>query len=245
MFDSKSKRFGFLGTILFHIGLLVVIFFSSIGYTSIEVPRGLEIEFIPYNQEDIINDFNNSIDNQKLNQSQKNNDNSLEKIIVEDNSTVNIPNNEDTITLSEAVNAKKEISSELKNALSMINQNLLNDSIQEIQDNYQNNNPNNPNDEIKLDDGQDGYSLSDNRDAIKKIKPKYLCEETGTVIVRVIVNRKGKTIQADAGIRGSTESASCLFKEAQEAALQTTWTPADSRSPERQVGYITYNFKNY
>ncbi len=244
MFDSKSKRFGLFGTILFHIGLLVVIFFSSIGYTSIEVPRGLEIEFVPYDQEDIINDFNESVDNQKLNQSQKNNDNTIEKIIVEENSTVNIPHNEDTITLSEAVNPKKEISSELKNALSMINHNTLNDTAQAVQHN-QNNNTEDPDNLIKLDYGQDGYSLSDNRDAIKKIKPKYLCEETGTVIVRVIVNRKGETIQAAVGIRGSTESASCLFKEAQEAALQTTWTPADSSSPERQVGYITYNFQNY
>ena len=122
MFDSKSKRFGLFGTILFHIGLLVVIFFSSIGYTSIEVPRGLEIEFVPYDQEDIINDFNESVDNQKLNQSQKNNDNTIEKIIVEENSTVNIPHNEDTITLSEAVNPKKEISSELKNVKFAVSQ---------------------------------------------------------------------------------------------------------------------------
>ena len=87
----------------------------------------------------------------------------------------------------------------------------------------------------------DGYVLSDNRFAVKKVKPKYNCDESGTVVVRVWVNREGKTIKAEAGVRGTTESASCLIREAKLAARQTTWTPYSS-APEVQIGQITYNF---
>ena len=69
---------------------------------------------------------------------------------------------------------------------------------------------------------QDGYVLSDNRLAVNKIKPKYFCQESGRVIVRVWVNREGVTIKAEAGVRGTTESASCLLEEAKSAALKTT-----------------------
>ena len=39
MFTTKSKKFGFFGTVFFHIGLLIIAFFSSIGYdlTAIEM----------------------------------------------------------------------------------------------------------------------------------------------------------------------------------------------------------------
>ena len=50
MLNSKSKRVGFVGTVFFHIGLLIICFFSSIGYTSVDFPVGIEIEFIPYQE---------------------------------------------------------------------------------------------------------------------------------------------------------------------------------------------------
>ena len=83
--------------------------------------------------------------------------------------------------------------------------------------------------------------MTDNRLALLKVKPKYLCQESGRVVVRVWVNREGVTIKAEAGIRGTTESASCLLQEAKVAALQTKWTPYFN-APELQIGQITYNF---
>ena len=74
-----------------------------------------------------------------------------------------------------------------------------------------------------------------------KVKPDYKCEESGKVIVRVWVNREGHTIKAEPGIRGTTESASCLLEEAKIAALKTTWTPYID-APDIQIGQITYNF---
>ena len=96
-------------------------------------------------------------------------------------------------------------------------------------------------DNLEINEKNDGYILSDNRFAVVKIKPQYNCDESGTIVVRVWVNREGETIKAEAGVRGTTESASCLLNEAKIAALSTTWTPYYD-APEIQIGQITYNF---
>ncbi|MBF25739.1 MAG: hypothetical protein CMP49_04400 [Flavobacteriales bacterium] len=244
MFTTKSKKFGFFGTVFFHIGLLIIAFFSSIGYTSVEIPQGVEIEFVPYSNENVFDNKNEAINELQLNELKMSNETSTEKVVVDESSTINMNNNEDTITFAEniAPEPSLEISSELKNALLVINENHLKDSVKQSDLSDPSNALNN--DQVEADYGQDGYSLSEFRDPVRKIKPKYSCDETGTIIVRVIVNRQGITIQADAGIRGSTESAPCLLKEATEAALKTTWTPLED-APEKQAGYITYNFQKY
>ncbi len=85
-----------------------------------------------------------------------------------------------------------------------------------------------------------GYSLG-NRKAISKPAPKYTCNETGKVVVEVSVDRNGKTIDAIAGIKGSTNTAKCLLDQARIAAMNTRWD-ASSDAPEKQVGKIIYNF---
>lgn len=85
-----------------------------------------------------------------------------------------------------------------------------------------------------------GYSLG-NRKAISKPAPKYTCNEAGKVVVEVSVDRNGKTTNAIAGVKGSTNTAKCLLDQAQIAAMNTRWE-ASSDAPERQVGKIVYNF---
>lgn len=85
-----------------------------------------------------------------------------------------------------------------------------------------------------------GYSLG-NRKAISKPAPKYTCNESGKVVVEVSVDRNGRTISAIAGIKGSTNTASCLLEQAKIAAMNTRWD-ASSDAPEKQVGKIVYNF---
>ncbi|NDK18850.1 MAG: energy transducer TonB, partial [Zetaproteobacteria bacterium] len=46
---------------------------------------------------------------------------------------------------------------------------------------------------------------------------------------------------ANAGVKGTTNSAPCLLKRAKDAALKTTWQP-DSNAPLKQIGSIIYNF---
>lgn len=88
--------------------------------------------------------------------------------------------------------------------------------------------------------GGSGYSLG-NRKALSKPAPKYTCNEEGKVVVEVTVDQNGKTISATPGIKGTTNTASCLLEQAKIAAMNTKWSP-DSNAAAKQVGKIIYNF---
>ena len=88
--------------------------------------------------------------------------------------------------------------------------------------------------------GGSGYSLN-GRKALSKPAPKYTCNEEGTVVVEVTVDQNGKTVGATAGIKGTTNKASCLLEQAKIAALNTKWSP-DDKAAAKQIGKIIYNF---
>jgi len=88
--------------------------------------------------------------------------------------------------------------------------------------------------------GGSGYSLG-NRKALSKPAPKYTCNESGKVVVEVSVDRNGNTVNAVAGIKGTTNTAKCLLDQARIAAMNTKWD-ASADAPEKQVGKIVYNF---
>tara|TARA_B100000965_G_C19483002_1_gene709470 strand:- start:128 stop:847 length:720 start_codon:yes stop_codon:yes gene_type:complete len=236
MRNSNTKKIGFIGTFVFHLLLLLICFFSSIGYTSIIPQEGVAIQYLPY--EDAVVEEEIVIENEIL-PKESDNPKIVEDIIVDDAEVVEISEGQDSININEVEMAEAPvISSELEEALSKLNSISSTQSpISETKDSVQSLFSDNT---IK-DEFQDGYVLSDNRLAVKKIKPKYSCQESGKVIVRVWVNREGMTIKAEAGVRGTTESASCLLDEAKAAALKTTWTPYFN-APEVQIGQITYNF---
>lgn len=85
-----------------------------------------------------------------------------------------------------------------------------------------------------------GYSLG-NRKALAKPQPNYTCNEEGKVVVEVTVDQTGKTISAVAGVKGTTNTASCLLQQAKLAAMNTRWQ-ASADAPEKQVGKIIYSF---
>ena len=87
----------------------------------------------------------------------------------------------------------------------------------------------------------DGYELGD-RKAIRKPKPTYSCNETGTVVIRVWVNNEGYTYKAELDLKNTTDTSPCLVREAKTAALKTTWF-ADTSVEPIQIGSITYNFR--
>ncbi|MDX5585672.1 MAG: energy transducer TonB [Aureibaculum sp.] len=80
-----------------------------------------------------------------------------------------------------------------------------------------------------------------NRKAVSKPKPTYDCNEQGRVVVSISVDKSGRVISAQAGIKGTTNSAPCLLTRAKEAALKTRFN-SDSKAPTKQVGSIIYNF---
>ncbi|SEB69087.1 protein TonB, links inner and outer membranes [Tenacibaculum sp. MAR_2009_124] len=84
------------------------------------------------------------------------------------------------------------------------------------------------------------YNLAGRR-ALSKPVEKPNCQEEGTVVVSIEVDKNGKVIRAIPGVRGTTNSASCLYDAARKAALKTKWNP-DSKAPTKQKGTIIYQF---
>ena len=84
------------------------------------------------------------------------------------------------------------------------------------------------------------YQLG-NRKPLSRPKPNYICDEEGLVVVRIEVNVNGKVIKATPGVKGSTNTATCLLTQAKQAALKTKWT-SDNKAPSKQIGTIKYRF---
>lgn len=89
--------------------------------------------------------------------------------------------------------------------------------------------------------GVGNYQLA-GRKVLAKPQPKYTCNEQGTVVVQISVDKNGKVTSADPGARGTTNSARCLLDQAKAAAMNTKFDSSES-APEKQVGKIVYNFK--
>lgn len=90
-------------------------------------------------------------------------------------------------------------------------------------------------------DGDGNYRLGGRR-ALNKEKFVQDCNESGIVVVRIEVDRSGRVINATPGVKGTTNSASCLTDPAKRAAMATRFN-SDDDAPSRQVGTIIYNFK--
>ncbi len=93
--------------------------------------------------------------------------------------------------------------------------------------------------------GDGNYRLG-GRKVINKGDNTYPCEDEGRIVVKIMVDRKGKVIRATPGVRSdngiaSTTTSDCLFDLARDKAMKTLWQ-ADASANELQKGYIIYNF---
>jgi outer membrane biosynthesis protein TonB len=85
-----------------------------------------------------------------------------------------------------------------------------------------------------------GYGLNGRGTASYKTL-KQDCNESGMVIVKIVVNNNGNVIEAVPGFRGTTNTAACLLEPAKKIALSHKWRP-DSKAPARQIGFVKVNF---
>jgi outer membrane biosynthesis protein TonB len=90
-------------------------------------------------------------------------------------------------------------------------------------------------------DGDGNYQLG-GRKALNKEKYVQDCNEAGTVVVSIEVDRSGKVISATPGVRGTTNNSRCLLEPAKRAALATRFN-SDSNAPAKQIGKIIYRFR--
>ncbi len=90
-------------------------------------------------------------------------------------------------------------------------------------------------------DGDGNYRLGGRRALAKK---KYVqdCNESGTVVVEIKVNRQGEVVRATPGVKGTTNTNPCLLEPAKRAALDTKFN-ADANAPAIQTGKIIYEFQ--
>ncbi|WP_196892072.1 energy transducer TonB [Aureivirga marina] len=90
--------------------------------------------------------------------------------------------------------------------------------------------------------GSGGNYLLSGRKALKTPKKKPECSETGTVVIRIIVDSSGNVIKADFLAEGSDNSSKCLIEPARQAALATKFNE-DSQGRKKQIGKIIYHFR--
>jgi outer membrane biosynthesis protein TonB len=83
--------------------------------------------------------------------------------------------------------------------------------------------------------GLNGRKLSATGKEVQK------CNEFGTVVVQITVNRSGNVVAAKY-TKGTTNTNPCLVEPALATAKKFKWQP-DSNAPETQIGFITVNFK--
>jgi TonB family protein len=90
-------------------------------------------------------------------------------------------------------------------------------------------------------DGSDGYELL-RRSIAYRPKVSDNSRETGIVVVAITVDRNGKVIKAEAGVKGSTTLEPALLEKARQGALEARFSPRTDGTGE-QYGTISFNFK--
>ncbi len=72
--------------------------------------------------------------------------------------------------------------------------------------------------------------------------PAYSVQNSGTVVVRILVDQYGTVIEAQAGVKGTTVNDATLWEAARKAALDAKFN-LDSSAPAVQEGTISYVFR--
>lgn len=89
--------------------------------------------------------------------------------------------------------------------------------------------------------GTGGYGLN-GRSLANQGKVQQQCNEEGRVVVRIVVDRNGKVVEATPGVKGTTNNHPCLLEPARKTAFLHRWN-SDSKAPSQQVGFVVVNFK--
>jgi len=89
--------------------------------------------------------------------------------------------------------------------------------------------------------GTGGYGLN-GRSLVSNGKVQQDCNEEGKVVVKIVVDRNGKVVNATPGVKGTTNNHPCLLEPAKKTAFMHKWN-LDSKAPNQQVGFVVVNFK--
>lgn len=248
---TKNRRKAIIGTVLFHIGLLLCFIFMGLTYQIPPPPEeGITINFGYQDFGSGSEQLEQIVEEQEITPQEIVNNNP----VVKDISTQDIEETP-TTKLKEQLEKPEEVNKiEEKKPEPVVNTKAL------YPGKKQNNSNSQGISEVQGDQGsQDGdpnsnaytgggtgtngiaYQLGGRTIAEIK-KPNYDSQQQGKVVVTIRVDRNGKVISATPGAKGSTTTNAYLYSKAKEAALKTTFE-ANTTAPEIQVGTIIYNFK--
>ena len=252
--------------VTFFIGVLIILFFYFIGMKYYDPPivYGMEVSFGNTNENfsENISKSKNQIEKNNSNQESKKvllNSNKENKILTEKKSVLKVENKDliDSSLVKERNKVEKQIEiKEKEQEVSESTQKLIENLIknksktQDFSDlDYREQNSNRGNIDGSLysstyynitgketNYGLNGRSLKSSGKVIQD------CNQEGIVVVRITVDRDGNVIDADPGVKGTTNVVSCLLQPALKTALLHEWNP-DEKAPERQVGFVVINFK--
>jgi protein TonB len=250
--EKKNKRKGIIGTILFHVLLIVAFLFMGLTY---QIPPPIE-EGISINFGYIDQGMTEDEPEDKAKTPE-----AVQEEIVEEQSSaeeeVVTQETEEAPIVEKTEQKKKEPEPEKEEVIEEkkpeVNKKALytgkkeNEQIDEGNTNESGNQgaiDGDPN--IKTHSGggigTDGvaYQLG-GRSPKFKAKPIYKIQEEGKVVVIITVDRLGNVVNAIPGEKGSTTLNKYLLAKAKEAAMKTKFNPKQS-APENQQGKIVYHF---
>jgi len=243
---DKDKRWGIIGTVLFHLVVLIILFVVSISPP--DPPRpviGLEVN-LGYSDQGM-----GEIQPEKPIETPSSNTKSQPKVSNEKVATQDI---EESINLdkSKAKNVKNTKVDETKEPI-IDNSKLFNPNKNYVKNSGSEGITNKPGDQGRengsktstnyVGDGGEGdisWHLA-GRKSHKLPKPVYNSDEQGTVVVKIWVNKDGKVVNARVNVTGTTTSSTQLQNLAISAALKATFN-SNPEGPEVQTGTITYQF---
>jgi periplasmic protein TonB len=247
LIQEKNSRAGVIGTILFH--LLLLLLFIQFGMPYQDPPPenegamminfgdaggGSPSEEATDPSEEAASSTNNSETTETTNSS------SQENVQTTTNETVEMNASNNTNTSSE-----QTVSSDLNEALNALNNANSNNSENSSNSNSNNSNSNsngsnNSNGENSGPSNGIGFELG-GRGKVSFKKPENPTQEDGTVVVDIIVDKYGKVIKAIPGARGSSTTNPILYQKAKEAALLAKFTQKLD-APADQKGTMTFIF---
>ena len=248
---TKNRRKAIIGTVLFHIGLLLCFIFMGLTYQIPPPPEeGITINFGYQDFGSGSEQLEQIVEEQEITPQDIVNNNP----VVEDISTQDIEETP-TTKLKEQLEKPKEVNKiEEKKPEPVVNTKALypgkkqnNSNSQGISEGQedQGSQDGDPNSNAYTGGGTgtNGIAYQLGGRTIAEIKkPNYDSQQQGKVVVTIRVDRNGKVISATPGAKGSTTTNAYLYSKAKEAALKTTFE-ANTTAPEIQVGTIIYNFK--
>ncbi len=254
---TKEQKEGLIGTIVFHVLLLLLFIFTGLTYQVPPPETGLTVNFgtSDVGMGDVQPDESGQPTPEKPQPEEQVTPVSSEEQPSESKEDVVTQDMEDALSVPDSKEeSKNETSEEKKEEKPEVNENLQ--KAFEKMGSAQSSGGSEGDDDVPGDKGQtdgvknggayvgggtgDGNYYLKGRAALSKPKPDYTCQEEGKVVVIIKVDRKGKTVSAKVG-KGTTNMAECLTKRAIEAAMRTKWEP-DSNAPFEQQGSITYHF---